>query len=60
MSELGFIKDVSQMDADGIPLHEVSVKIAFRLYSSDANGSTLWEEVHENVNVMNGVFNVWS
>jgi len=45
-------------DASGEPVTAAGVKLTFRIHTNPNNSAVLWQEVHDNVPVENGVFNV--
>jgi microcystin-dependent protein len=45
-------------DADGHAVPDASYSMTFRLYSQATGGTAIWEEIHGNVDVLNGVFSV--
>lgn len=45
-------------DAQGNAIPDGNYGLTFRLYTTLTNGTSLWEELHENVAVQNGIFNV--
>ena len=45
-------------DASGNAVADGNYKLTFRLYSDASNNMLLWEEVHQDRAIQNGVFNV--
>ena len=45
-------------DIDGNPVPDGNYQLTFRIYTSGTNGGPLWQEVHDNALVRNGLFNI--
>lgn len=53
MSYQGFL-----VDAEGNPISDGNVMLTFKIYDTDTNGEALYQEIHNEVNVTGGIFNV--